>query len=99
VFKFATTPAKVTELKSSSQTTNSVSLTWKKVSGATHYQISVYDSAKGEYVTYGTSESNSVTIKNRTSKSTTKVKVRAVRVVGEKKYYGYYSSVLSVKTK
>ena len=99
VFKFATTPTKVTELKSSSQTTTSVTLTWKKVSGTTHYQVSVYDSAKGEFVTYGTTESNSVTIKNLSSKSSVKVKVRAVRVVGEKKYYGYYSSTVTVKTK
>ena len=99
VYKFATTPAKVTELKSSSVTASSFKLTWKKVSGATGYQVSVYDNAQGKYVTYSTTDTNSVTIKNLASKSTTKVKVRAVRVVGEKNYYGYYSSTLSVKTK
>lgn len=99
IFKFSTNPVKVTELKSSSVTASSFKLTWKKVTGTTHYQIAVYDKTQGKYVTYGTSETNSITIKNRTSKSTTKVKVRAVRVVGEKKYYGSYSSVLSVKTK
>lgn len=99
VFKFATTPKKVTSLKASSVGATSVKLTWSKVSGTTHYQVSVYDSAKGRYVTYDTVGTNSVTVKKLKSKSTLKVKVRAVRVVGEKKYYGYYSSVLSVKTK
>ena len=99
VFKFATTPKKVTGLKTSSVGTTSVGLTWSKVSGATYYQVSVYDSAQGKYVTYGTAETNSITVKKLKSKSTLKVKVRAVRTVGEKKYYGSYSSVLSVKTK
>ena len=99
VYKFASTPQKVTELKASSVTANSVKLTWKKVSGATHYQVSVYDNAQGKFVTYGTSESNSITVKGLTSKTNLKVKVRAVRVVGEKNYYGYYSSTLTVKTK
>ena len=98
-FKFATTPKKVAGLKASSVGSTSVKLTWNKVSGTTHYQVSVYDSAKGKYVTYANAQTNSVTVKNLKSKSTLKVKVRAVRVVGEKKYYGYYSSVLSVKTK
>lgn len=99
VYKFATTPAKVTELKSSSVTTSSFKLTWKKVSGATHYQVSVYDKDQSKYVTYSTTDTNSVTIKKLSSKSTTKVKVRAVRAVGQKNYYGFYSSTLSVKTK
>ena len=99
VFKFATTPKKVTNLKASSVGTASVNLTWSKSSGATYYQVSVYDSAQGKYIVYGTAETNSITVKKLKSKSTLKVKVRAVRTVGNKKYYGNYSSVLSVKTK
>ena len=99
IYKFSTTPAKTTELKASSVTSNSFKLTWKKVSGATYYQIAVYDKDRSEYVIYDTADTNSVTIKNLPAKSTAKVKVRAVRVVAEKNYYGYYSSVLSVKTK
>lgn len=99
VFKFATTPKKVTNLKASSVGTTSVNLTWSKSSGVTYYQVSVYDSAQGKYVVYGTAETNSITVKKLKSKSTLKAKVRAVRTVGNKKYYGNYSSVLSVKTK
>ena len=99
VYKFSTTPAKVTELKSTSVGTTSTALTWKKVSGATYYQIAVYNATQGKYVVYGTSETNSITVKDLPSKTTAKIKVRAVRTVNEKNYYGYYSSVLSVKTK
>ncbi len=99
VFKFTTKPAKTTELKSSSITANSFKLSWKKVSGATYYQVAVYDKEKGAYVTYGTSDTNSITFKNLSKATTYKVKVRTVKEYEGKKYYGSYSSVLSVKTK
>lgn len=99
VFKFTTKPAKVSNLKASSITANSFKLTWKKVSGAAYYQVSVYDKEKGEYAVYGTSNTNALTVKNRVGATTYKVKVRAVREHESKKYYGSYSSVLSVKTK
>lgn len=99
IFKFCTKPVKTTELKSSAVKADSFKLSWKKVSGATYYQVAVYDKDKGKYVTYGTSETNSIVFENRVSATTYKVKVRAVREFGDKKYYGSYSSVLSVKTK
>lgn len=99
VFKFCTKPAKTTELKASSVKADSFKLSWKKVSGATYYQVAVYDKAKGKYVTYGTSDTNSIVFENLASATTYKVKVRAVREHDGKKYYGSYSSVLSVKTK
>jgi beta-N-acetylglucosaminidase/fibronectin type 3 domain-containing protein len=98
-FKFATNPVQVTKLKASAVESKSFDLSWSKVSGATYYEVSIYSSSKGKYVTYGTSDSTSITFENRKSKTTYKVKVRAVRVVGDDLYYGAYSAVLSVKTK
>lgn len=98
-FKFSTNPVKVTKLKSSGITASTFKLSWAKVSGATYYQVSIYSSSKGKYVTYDTTESNNITLKNRKSGTSYKVKVRAVRVVGDDVYYGGYSDVLSVKTK
>ncbi len=98
-FKFSTNPVAVTNLKSSAITANSFNLSWTKVSGATYYQVSIYSKSKGKYVTYDTTESNKITLVNRKSGTTYKVKVRAVRVVGDDIYYGGYSPVLSVKTK
>lgn len=98
-FKFSTDPVKVTGLKASSVTADTFKLSWSEVSGATCYQVVIYSKAKGKYVTYGNVETNSITFKNRKSATTYKVKVRAFRVIGDNKYYGSYSSVLSVKTK
>ncbi len=98
-FKFSTNTVKVTNLKSSAITAKTFNLSWTKVSGATYYQVSIYSKSKGKYVTYDTVESNKITLENRKSGTTYKVKVRAVRVVGDDIYYGTYSSVLSVKTK
>ena len=98
-YKFSTNPVGLTNLKSSAITAKSFSLSWTKVSGATYYQVSIYSKSKGKYVTYDTVEGNKITLVNRKSGTTYKVKVRAVRVVGDDTYYGAYSSVLSVKTK
>ncbi len=98
-FSFSTDPLKVTNLKSSGITAKTFNLTWTKVSGVTYYQVSIYSKSKGKYVTYDTTELNKITLENRKSGTTYKVKVRAVRVVNDVKYYGNYSSTLSVKTK
>ncbi len=98
-FKFATNPVQVTSLKASNIASKTFDLSWKKVTGATYYEVSIYSSSKGKYVTYSTTDTNSITFTNRKSATTYKVKVRAVRVVGEDIYYGAYSAVLSVKTK
>ena len=98
-FKFATNPVQVTSLKASSVASKSFKLSWKKTTGATYYEVAIYSSSKGKYVIYNTTDTNSITLTNRKAATTYKVKVRAVRVVGEDEYYGAYSAVLSVKTK
>ncbi|MBO5936470.1 MAG: fibronectin type III domain-containing protein [Clostridia bacterium] len=98
-FKFATNPVQVTSLKASSVASKSFKLSWKKTTGATYYEVAIYSSSKGKYVIYNTTDTNSITFTNRKAATTYKVKVRAVRVVGEDVYYGAYSAVLSVKTK
>ncbi|MDD6146534.1 MAG: hypothetical protein PUB43_05805 [Oscillospiraceae bacterium] len=98
-FKFCTTPLKVTNLTAAGVSSSAVKLTWNKVSGATGYQIYRYDSSKGDYVRVATVTGNSYTASPLSSKMTFRFKVRAVRVVNNKTYYGYFSSTLSVKTK
>ena len=99
VFKFATNPVQVTNLKASSVTSSTFKLSWSKVSGTTYYQVAIYSTSKKKYVTYDTVDSASVVFENRKAGTTYKVKVRSVRIVGEDEYYGSYSPVLSVKTK
>lgn len=98
-YKFATLPSKVTGLKSTSSTSSKVSLSWNKVSGATGYQVYYYSSAKGKYVLYTTTTKTTCTVSSLSSKTSYKFKVRAVRSVSSKNYYGAFSSVVSVKTK
>ncbi len=99
VYKFSTDPAKVTGLKSTSQTASKVALTWNKVSGATYYEISCYSEEIGDYILAGTSESNSFTVTGLSKKTQYKFKVRAIRTVNDKDYTGYNSSTITVKTK
>ena len=99
VFKFATNPEKVTNLKASSVKDSSFKVSWSKVTGTTYYQVAIYSSSKKKYVTYDTVDTPSIVFEKRKSGTTYKVKVRSVRIVGEDEYYGSYSSVLSVKTK
>lgn len=98
-YKFATLPSKVTSLKSTSVSSSKVALSWTKVSGATKYQVYYYSKALGKYVLAGTTDKNTYTVKGLSSKTSYSFKVRAVRTVNSKNYYGAYSSVISVKTK
>ena len=99
VFKFATNPVKVENLKASSVTGSTFKLSWNKVTGTTYYQVAIYSSSKKKYVTYDTVDKPNIVFENRKSGTAYKVKVRSVRIVGEDEYYGSYSSVLTVKTK
>lgn len=99
VHSFTTAPVKVTGLKASSVTSSAIKLSWTKVSGATGYEIYYYDASIDTYLLAGTSETNSFSIKNLSSKKEYKFKVRAFRTLSGKNYNGSASGVLSVKTK
>ncbi|MGN1417962.1 MAG: fibronectin type III domain-containing protein [Acutalibacteraceae bacterium] len=93
--KTATAVAKVTGLKASKTTGTTVKLTWKKVSGASGYEVyrngkKVGTIKKGTTVTFTDSKLK----KNTTYKYT----VKAYKVVSKKNVYGDVSSTLSVKT-
>ena len=60
-FKIA--PAKVTSLKATA-TTSSVTLSWKKVTGATKYIVYSYNTSTKKYTKLTTVSTNKVTIKN-----------------------------------
>lgn len=57
-----TSPKKVEEVKQTGATTNSITLSWKAQPGVTEYRIYRYDSYNN-YVSLGTSKTNSYTIK------------------------------------
>lgn len=98
VLTSATDPDEVEKLKVSKKTETSVTLTWAKEKRATKYQVYIYDTAKKKYVRKTTVSGTKATIKKLKAGTTYKFKVRAYFVSNDKKYYGDFSDVLSVKT-
>ena len=85
----------VSQVKSvsvSQQETTKVKVKWKKVSKATGYRVYVYNYSTNKYKYYGETKSISMTVKKLKSSTTYKVKVRAYKRIGRKRYYGKYSS-------
>lgn len=74
------------------QETTKVKVKWKKVSKATGYRVYVFDYTSKKYKYCGETKSTYMTIKKLKSAATYKVKVKAYKKIGRKRYYGKYSS-------
>lgn len=99
VISVSTRLASVTSV-SASRKKKFITLSWNKVKGATKYQIYKYDSSKKKYVRIATVD-NALKYKVSGLKPgrTYKFKIRPVKILDGKKYYGAYSSVFTFKTK
>ncbi|MGN0528442.1 MAG: GH25 family lysozyme [Eubacterium sp.] len=101
--KHATKPAKVTELKATSSSTTSVTLSWKRQAGATRYQVYKYSATKKQYVLYKElTSANSTSLKVTSLKPNTPYgfKVRAIKDAAEGvTLIGEFSSILKTATK
>lgn len=89
-----------TAISSLNPSKNALAVSYKKVAGASGYQIaySLYKDKGYRYVTVSGNRL-STTLKNLASKKNYFVKVRAYRTVNKKRYYGAYSPVKYKKTK
>lgn len=78
-----------------------IKVTWKKVKGATGYQVKYASNKKFKQSLTKTVKASktSLKLKARYAKQRYYVKVRAYKTVNGKKYYSKWSSVKSVKTK
>lgn len=94
----AVSVGQVKNLKVSTTSTTQIKVTWSKVSGATAYRLYKYNSKTKKYEYYGQTKSTSMTVKKLTSATTYKFKVRALKTVKGKNYYGKYSSILTATT-
>lgn len=74
-----------------------ISLRWKKISGASGYEVFQYNSATKKYVSIGTVTGTSVTINKLTNGTSYQFKVRAYRKVSGITRYGNYSNAVTVK--
>lgn len=74
-----------------------LTLKWKKISGASGYEVFQYDTAKKAYVSIGSVKGTSVTVKSLTNGQNYQFKVRAYRTVGGITSYGNFSSTATAK--
>lgn len=84
-FQTATKPEKIKSLSVSSQTTTSVTLSWKKQTNASYYEVFKYntDTAKYELCVTAPNGSTKATVKGLSSNKSYKFKVRAVKKAKE----------------
>jgi fibronectin type 3 domain-containing protein len=75
----------------------SAALSWKKVSGATKYEVYRATSLKGKYSRIAALKSTSYVNKRLSRKKTYYYKIRAYRLTGKVKVYGSFSATLKVK--
>lgn len=92
-------PTKVTGLKAQNQKTTKFDITWNlQNETADKYEVYMYNSKKKNYQFLGSSYSNGGQVYGLISGTTYKLKIRAVRTVNGKTYYGPYSDVLKTTT-
>lgn len=85
-------------VKLSTPKSKSIKVSWNKISGAKGYEVYRSTSKKGKY-SKTTTSNLSYTNKNLTKKKTYYYKVRAYKVVNNKKVYSSYSSIKSISAK
>ena len=95
------TPSKVTGLVIKSKTTNSLTLSWTKVSNSQGYKVYKYDNSTSSYKLLKTITGNaniSYTDSNLKANTSYTYKVRAYKNVDGKTLYGEYSSSIKGQT-
>ncbi len=87
------------KIKAKNKKKKSIKVTWKKVSGASGYEVSYSLNKKFKKAKKKTTTKTSYTIKKLKKKKTYYVRVRAYKTVNGKKLYGGWSSAKKVKIK
>lgn len=93
-----TTPAKVTGLRLKAKK-KAIGASWKKVSGATGYEIQVSTLKKFKKKSIKTTKKTKLIISKLNSNKKYFVRVRAYSVTNGKKTYGKWSKITNIKTK
>ena len=95
---FYIVPKKVTGFKVKEQKTDSIKLSWSKVTGKTGYKIYSYNYKKEKWEYVGKTDKTTYTIKKLKAGTTYKFRVRAYVTVSKKDYFGSYTSSLKTTT-
>ncbi len=96
---FYTTPEKVSDVKFSSITTDSLKISWEKTGGTSRYYIYQYSSKKKKYVKIGETKKNSYSVSGLKAGTTYKFKIKSVKLVDGKSVSSSTSSVLKTSTR
>jgi O-glycosyl hydrolase len=91
--------SKVTGLKRTASKTDSISISWSKVNGATGYTVYSYNTSSKKYTKVASTSKLTYKVDNLKSGTTYVYSVKAYRTVNKKTYYSTdYSSKLTVST-
>ena len=98
VLETATLPNKVTGLKSTTQTINSITIEWDKVDKVTGYAVYVYSDTSQCFKKYRTTTEATMKITDLDTARFYKIYVKSYVVVANKEYYSEASTTISQKT-
>lgn len=91
-------PAKVTSVKKSSVTANSIKITYKKAARAKGYQVQYSTKSSMKSAKTRKTSKTSATIKSLKANTTYYIRVRAYNTASKKTQYGDWSKVVKIKT-
>jgi len=91
-------PNKVTGLKSTEQTINTIRIEWNKLDEATGYAVYVFNDTSQSYKLHKTTKENNMTITDLYIARFYKIYVKAYATIEGKTYYGEESTTISQKT-
>ncbi len=86
-------------IKAAKKTKSSITLTWKKVSGASAYRVFIYKSSKKKFVKYKDVSSTTCKVTGLSSGSSYKFKIASLKKSGKNYTVQGISSVVTAKTK
>lgn len=95
---FVTKPSKVKSVKTTAKS-KACKISWKKVAGASGYQVYMATSKKGKYKKIGDTKKLNLTKKSLKKGKIYYFKVRAYKTLNKKKTYGAYSVKVKAKIK
>lgn len=90
--------SKVSGIKSSSNTTGSLKLSWNKIFGVSGYEVYRYNSKAKKYQKTADVKSSSVNVTKLSKAAGYSFRVRAYKITDGTKYFGSYSSTFKTAT-
>ena len=99
MFKFFTKPDQTKNIVMKSQTTNTIQLSWNKVSRIDGYKIYTRTNSNNSWTYYGKVKTNSIELKKLLSSQIYEIRVRAYRTNNGVQDFVAYSSVIQAFTR